>query len=112
MVNYHGKKFKVVENSDNGEVSENTIFHYFQDDDIISGTYSGGEIENGTLIGVVNPDGSLDFRYNHVSIHKRVRSGMCHSVPEFLPNGKLRMHEEWQWNGLERDSGNSIVEEI
>ncbi|AQY52082.1 n-acetylglutamate synthase [Listeria weihenstephanensis] len=112
MVDYQGKKFVVVENSENGEVSTETVFHYFQDGDVISGTYEGGEIERGTLIGVVNRDGSLDFRYNHVSIHKKIRSGTCHSTPENLPNGKLRMHEKWQWNGLERDSGTSIVEEI
>jgi hypothetical protein len=29
-----------------------------------------------------------------------------------LPNGRLRLHEEWQWTNGDLSKGRSIVEEI
>ena len=67
VINYDDRKFVSVENTANGEVSSKTFFEYKQEGNILSATYSGGEIVKGTLIGIVNEDGSLQFRYNHVN---------------------------------------------
>ncbi|MFN7927544.1 MAG: n-acetylglutamate synthase, partial [Blastocatellia bacterium] len=39
-------------------------------------------------------------------------TGICISTPEVLTDGRLRLHESWQWTCGERASGESIVEEI
>ena len=49
-MNYHDKKFKMVSNSYNGEVSTDIIFHYHQVGHMIHCTYSGGYILLGHLI--------------------------------------------------------------
>jgi len=56
-INYNGKTFKSVSNTDNGEVSAETIFHYSQQGNIVTATYSGGGILAGSLIAVVDEQG-------------------------------------------------------
>ena len=112
MINYNGRKFVSIENTDNGEVSSQTIFDYKQEGKIISATYSGGEIIQGTLIGIVMEDGSLEFRYNHVNSKDEIRGGKCVSTPKILPDGRIRLHERWQWLDTEATEGSSIIEEV
>ncbi|WP_172655705.1 n-acetylglutamate synthase [Rossellomorea aquimaris] len=112
MINYDGRMFVSTENTTNGEVSSKTVFEYKQEGNILSATYSGGEIMKGTLIGIVNEDGSLTFRYNHVNVHSEIRGGQCTSVPEFLSDGRIRLHESWKWMDRDQSEGESIVEEV
>jgi hypothetical protein len=39
-------------------------------------------------------------------------TGKCFSKPEILINGKIRLHETWQWTSGDFLSGTSIIEEI
>jgi len=93
-INYNGKTFKSVSNTDNGEVSAETIFHYSQQGNIVTATYSGGGILAGSLIAVVDEQGVLDMRYQHVNDRYELMTGTCVSTPEVLENGKIRLHEE------------------
>jgi hypothetical protein len=111
-INYNGRKFVSIENTENGEVSSQTIFEYKQEGKIISATYSGGEIIQGILIGIVLEDGSLEFRYNHVNSKDEIRGGKCVSTPNILPDGRIRLNERWQWFDTEATEGSSIIEEI
>lgn len=112
MINYNSRTFASVENTDNGEVSSKTRFIYSQEGHIISAIYSGGDIVKGFLIGTVKKDSSLEFRYNHVNSNDEIRGGECKSTPEWLPDGRLRMHEEWRWLDQERTEGRSVMEEV
>lgn len=111
MINYHNKQFKPVSNSENGETSSETIFHYVQNGNILTSDYSGGKILKGHLIGLVDPDGHIDMRYHQVNEKGELMTGICTSVPELLPNGKLRLHEIWQWTSGDQSKGQSIIEE-
>lgn len=97
MINYNGRHFVSIENTENGEVSSQTFFEYKQEGNIISATYGGGDIVQGTLIGIVRKDGSLEFRYNHVNSKSEIRGGKCVSTPKILPDGRIRLYENWQW---------------
>lgn len=112
MINYNGKKFVSVENTANGEVSSKTFFDYKQDGNIISATYSGGEILKGILIGIVEENGCLTFRYNHVNVRNEIRGGQCYSTPVTLPDGRIRLHERWKWTDTDQSEGESIIEEL
>ena len=112
MINYNGRKFVSVENTANGEVSSNTLFEYKQDGNILTASYSGGDIVKGTLIGIVQDNGNLEFRYNHVNIRNEIRGGQCYSIPETLPDGRIRLHENWKWTDSDQSGGESIIEEV
>jgi hypothetical protein len=112
MIDYNNRSFSTISNSDNGETSSETIFHYLQNGKIITATYSGGKIKEGHLIGVVGEDGVIDIRYHQVNEEGKLMTGICRSVPEVLPNDKIRLHETWQWTSGNHSSGKSIIEEI
>ena len=109
---YHGKRFRSIGNSNNGEVSSETTFDYQQQGRIISAEYKGGEIKQGNLLGQVDAEGAIIMQYQHWNIHDEFRSGRCTSTPEILPNGKIRLHESWEWTSGREGNGTSIVEEI
>lgn len=111
-MNYNGKKFKPVSTTENGEVSEQTVFHYIQNDNILTCVYMGGKIIKGQLIGLVDQDGNIDMRYHQVNDKGQLTTGICKSKPEVLPNGKIRLHEDWEWTSGNRTKGKSIIEEI
>ncbi len=112
LINYNGRKFVSVQNTKNGEVSLETIFEYQQEGNILSATYSGGDIIKGTLIGIVRENGCLQFRYNHINSRNEIRGGQCVSTPEPLPDGRIRLHERWKWTDSDQSEGESIIEEV
>lgn len=111
-INYNGRVFRTAHNTNNGEVNQETIFRYSQVNGIVSAEYSGGGILVGNLVAVVDEAGNLDMRYHHINESNEIMTGICRSKPELLTNGKLRMHEEWQWTCKDYSKGQSIIEEI
>ena len=111
-MNYHNKKFRPISNTVNGETSAQTIFHYKQNEKILTCEYSGGKIIKGQLIGLVDDDGNIEMRYHQVNSNGQLMTGICKSKPEIMKNGKIRLHEIWQWTSGDQSNGHSIIEEI
>lgn len=111
-INYHNRKFRPVSNSENGETSGDTVFHYVQEGNILTASYSGGAIKKGHLIGLVDENGNIDMRYHQVNESGKLMTGICRSKPEIMENGKIRLYETWKWTSGDRSEGRSIVEEI
>jgi hypothetical protein len=110
--NLEGKVFTAVTNTDGGEVSRETLFYYHQNDDIITADYNGGMIIQGHIIGKILDTGQLDFVYHHINNNNQLMVGKCISTPEFLPDGRLKFKEEWQWLSGDNSCGYSEIEEI
>lgn len=110
-MNYNNKIFRPVSNTDNGETSGDTVFHYRQTGTILTAAYSGGKILQGHLIGLVDAAGNIDMRYHQVNDKGELMTGMCRSTPELLSNGKIRLHEIWEWTSGDCSKGQSIIEE-
>ncbi|MGQ0286814.1 n-acetylglutamate synthase [Pasteurellaceae bacterium 22721_9_1] len=106
------RTFSSISNSESGEVNGNTFFYYHQDNRLIWAEYEGGEIIKGFLIGKFIAENKIAFTYQHVNQSLENRLGKCVSQIEVLPNGKLRLHENWQWLDGEQKAGQSIIEEI
>lgn len=111
MFNYNNKIFRPVVNSENGETSNETVFNYKQTGNILTSEYSGGKIKNGHLIGLVDEKGNIDMRYHQINIEGEIMTGICKSKPEILENGKIRLHESWEWRSGDKSKGQSIIEE-
>lgn len=112
LIWYGGRLFRPLKTEGASETSGDTIFKYEQNGDHVTATYSGGNIAFGHLIARVQLDGSLDMRYHHRNKSNELMTGICTSVPEILPNGKLRLHETWQWTCRDHSHGTSILEEF
>lgn len=126
-VNYEGRIFQPVtpppaqagdatatdiEAVPGGDVGPDTRFSYHQNGDVVWATYGGGRVQFGTMIATVCSDGTLDARYQQVSSDGLIKTGRCRSTPEFLPDGRVRLHEDWTWTEGDLGTGSSIVEEL
>lgn len=112
MFNYDGKTFIPKVNTENGEVDNQTIFKYHQNESLMWAEYNGGDIIRGNIVGTVSEQGVLDFYYQHINKQGQLRIGKCHSIPNTLNNGKLELHEEWQWLNGDKSIGSSIIVEL
>ena len=112
VINYNGKIFRSTQNSVNGEVSSETLFHYHQEGNIVWAEYSGGSIKKGMLIALVGQNSELNMRYQHVNISDELMTGTCHSKPIRLDDGRLALEENWKWTSGDMTSGYSVVEEV
>lgn len=111
-MNYNGKIFRPVSTSENSETTVETHFHYKQVGNILTSEYWGGKIRKGHLIGLVDANGKIEMCYHQVNDKDELMTGTCTSTPEILNNGKIRLHEEWQWTSGNKTKGKSIIEEI
>ncbi len=117
-IRYDGRRFRPVAASPDGDADEATVFDYRQEGAVVWATYGGGRVAQGTLVATVDEAGALDVRYAHVGTDGALRTGTCRSVPELLPDGRLRLHETWRWtddtsgDAPGGPTGESVVEEV
>ncbi len=111
MIDYNGKIFRPLSNSENGETSGETVFKYIQTGNILTSEYSGGKIKKGHLIGLVDENGNINMSYHQINHKNEIMTGICTSRPEILENGKIRLHENWEWTSADKSKGQSIIEE-
>lgn len=111
-IDLDGRLFRTAVNTENGEVSGETLFCYHQNDRLVWADYSGGAVVTGHLLAVVADDGTLDMRYHHVNRDGAVMAGTCRSTVVVLNDGRYALEEEWQWLTGDRSSGSSRVEEV
>lgn len=109
MYNLNHKIFTAVQNSDNGEVSQQTRFHYFQQGEIIWAEYDGGEIVKGFLIGKWISADQISFSYQHLNQHLENRLGRC-TTTFSIESGKLIGQENWQWLDSLEQGQSKIIE--
>ncbi len=109
---FGGRLFRPVQTEGTSETSSETVFKYEQKGNLVTAIYSGGDIEFGQLMALVQSDYSLDMRYQHWNKDGLLMTGVCHSVPQVLETGKLRLHECWQWTCRDQSHGTSVLEEI
>lgn len=110
-VNLNGKKFRTIVNSENEEISSETIFHYRQNGNIIWSTYEGGGILFGTLSGRIDENNQLIFTYQHQNNEGDFKTGKCVSTPEIV-NDKIRLNEKWEWTCDDYSKGEPVDEEV
>ena len=111
-IDLDGLIFRAIENSESGEVSGATLFHYHQEGTTVWANYNGGAIARGHLIAVLHADATLDMRYHHLNSAGELMTGTCKSRIEALDDGRIRLHEDWQWTCGERKRGTSVLEQV
>jgi hypothetical protein len=105
-----GKRFRVAEMEEQGEASTATLFDYHEDGDVVWARYQGGAVRLGFLVGTRDGD-RLDFRYSQLNANGETSNGRCSTTISTLPDGRLRLSEDWAWES-KPGSGTSAVEEV
>lgn len=77
---------------------------------VVTGTYAGGEVVAGTLVG--RRDGrDLEYGFGHLTSAGAVRTGVCVARIEVLPDGLVRLHEQWRWTSM-AGAGTAVLDEL
>ena len=109
---YDRRVFQTLVNSANGDVQPGLVFHYHEEDGNLWAFYGGEGVHLGSLVARKSANGRLNMSYQHVNAADELRAGRCLSFPEFLPDGRLRMNEFWQWSTGDQSAGVSQIEEM
>src|SRR3712207_3857818 len=91
-----GRRFRAVTDVEGGDVGADTVFEYHEDGGVVHARYAGGAVRLGFLVGQRDGDG-IEFRYSQLRADGTTASGHCRSTIEVLGDGRLRLHERWQW---------------
>ncbi len=111
-INFDGKTFGLLANSENGEVSTETLFYYKQDDSLVTAEYHGGSIKCGKIIAKQNENNSLEMLYQCLTNEGELKAGSANVKVSINSDGKIQMNLDWQWLNGERSSGTSTYVEI
>jgi hypothetical protein len=110
VIDYDGRRFRAAgHDSDDGDVP---VASYRQRGDLLWAHFSGGDVRRGSLTGVCRADDTLEFTYTMVLADGSLLAGHCESTPEFLPDGRIRLHERWERYGPQAATGASQLDEI
>ena len=107
FINLNGKTFQSLSNTENGEVSSETLFYYYQEGQIVCATYEGGSILKGTLLGKFISKDEIEFNYQHISKDDELKAGHCKSKILIQDDGKIKLEESWQWFTGDQSKGQS-----
>jgi hypothetical protein len=105
-----GRVFRSVANSDDGDVDGETYFWFDQSADLVHAPDAGGTVREGHLVGRHRGD-RLEFRYTHLTVDGATATGRSTDRIETLADGRVRLHEEWEWDS-KPGSGTSVLEEL
>ncbi|MEE9441728.1 MAG: n-acetylglutamate synthase [candidate division Zixibacteria bacterium] len=111
-INLNNKYFKGVENYDDGDFNQDTVFHYRQDKTIVWATFQGGGTRFGTVVGYIDEKESIRMVWQYLSVLDKFISGTTVSEVEILLDGRYRLHEKWTISKPEPLRGTSVIEEI
>ena len=104
------RRFRVAETGSAGEASAATVFEYHERDGVVWARYDGGAVRLGFLVGTRDGD-HLEFRYSQLNERGETASGRCSTTISSLPDGRLRLDEEWAWE-TRPGAGTSAIEEV
>ena len=100
---------KAVATDPNGVIGIDTYFHFRQDGQNVSAEYSGGRVNKGFLVGIVEGD-RLRFRYCQLESDGSLNGGESNCELE-RKDGLLRIVEDFQWESRE-GGGQNVIQEI
>ena len=106
-VDYDGRRFRSV---DHAADEDAPVGHYHQDGSLVWADFSGAAVRAGRLVGARRPDGTIDAAYCMVTLAGETIAGTCVSTPTVLPDGRVRLAENWR--RIDGSSGVSHIEEI
>lgn len=111
-VDYDGRVFSSAAAETADSSGGAPVGHYHQRGDVVWAEFAGGKVVLGRLVGTCDPDGTLRMSYSQLLTGGEVVSGSCRTTPEPLPDGRLRLREEWERHGAAAARGVSYIEEV
>lgn len=102
--NFHNKTFSLIENSNRGKASSETIFKYKQEGNLVTADYSGGSIKYGKIIANLEDD-KLNMLYQCITTENELKAGKALANIILTKNNKIKLSLNWQWLNDKKESG-------
>lgn len=106
-MNLKGKRFRAQSNSAGGTVNTDTEMHFTDDGDVILGTYRGGSILQGHVMGRWTGEMRLEMCYHCLTRSDAIQAGRAKASFDRTSDGRLAMALDWQWLTGDRTKGQS-----
>ena len=110
-MNLDDKKFITTGNK-SGLSSDETVFHYFQKGKVITGTYKGGAIQEGFIVGKQTSENSIELLFQCLTTEGELKAGESKGTVSENPKGKLELQFDWNWLNGDLSGGKSEYVEI
>ena len=106
----HDRRFVALAN-DHGVSGAGTVFHYQVEGSVITGTYRGGAIATGTLVGKVTAKDTIKLLYQCITHEGELLAGWSVGVVRGGEGGLTRLDFTWGWlSGAEGGGESSYIE--
>lgn len=89
--------FVPVENTENGVISGNTRFHFWQEGVVFFADYFGGDVREGHIIGQFDETGRGHMLYHCLTTERDLKAGKAVAVFTKLEDGRMAMDLDWEW---------------
>lgn len=110
-MNLNNKKFITIENK-SGLSSNETIFHYYQDGNTITGKYKGGAILEGFIVGKQTDISKIELLFQCLTDDGELKVGESKGAISKNHSGKLELKFDWNWINGDLSGGKSEYIEI
>ncbi|GAA4273037.1 hypothetical protein U6A24_07160 [Aquimarina gracilis] len=110
-MNVNNKKFRAIANKE-GLSSQETVFHYFQNKNVITGTYKGGQVLEGFVVGRQTENNKIELLFQCVTTDHELLSGESTGTIIINKDSKLELMFDWSWLNGDRSGGKSHYIEI
>lgn len=92
----NNRRFSIADNV-HGLSDAGTVFHYHVEGDVISGTYHGGQIRMGNLVGRVTGADSIELLYQCLTTDGEILAGWSHGSVGVDHAGHTTLTFIWGW---------------
>lgn len=103
-INFEGKTFSLVTNTEKGTVNTDTLFEYKQKGKLVTADYYGGSIEYGKIIGTLEGD-TVNMLYQCLTTEGVLKAGKAIARISFTEQFKMKLSLQWEWLGTQQESG-------
>ena len=102
----------VTSGNEHGLSTTETVFHYFQSGEVITGKYRGGEIIEGNFVGKFIAPSQIELRFQCLTKSLDLLSGKSVGLITELPNQRMTLTFDWEWLGESKGGGTSSYVEL
>jgi hypothetical protein len=107
---FQKKEFEVVKNDGiDVEVNAETVFNFYQNEELIYAEYKGGKVKNGEIFGVIEND-EIQFYYTQENLLGQTNQGSSKDKIIILENDRIQLIDKWEWKSM-NGQGECILEE-
>ena len=107
----HDRYFVPAENP-HGVAAVDTVFHYQIEQDTIVGTYAGGRVARGNLIGRATGPDAIELLYHCVTTDGELLAGWSRGQVSAGSDGRTTLAFQWGWLAGAQGDGESRYVEV